>query len=138
MRNLYKNLGLYVLFRLQRTHTHTQLHTPVVQITQAIRFSSKYKEKISTYRNHIAQDGRAELRENSKPSTRFSDLKPETNYDATMGYRLRGGHHDRPSRPCSFILLHNIPYVCIIRSSFKKLPKFARTIYKNCYYRIKK
>jgi len=94
-----------------RAHTHT-LNTPVAQMTQAIRFSSKYKEKISVYRNHIAQEGRAELRENSKPSTRFFDLKPETKYDATMGYRLRGGHHDRPSRTCSFILLHNIPYVC--------------------------
>ena len=125
MRNLYKNLGLYVLFRLSlsytrararahtHTHTHTHtLHTPVVQMTQAIRFSPKYKRKISTYRNHIAQDGRAELRENSKPSTRFFDLKLETKYDATMGYRLRGGHHD-PSIPSMFIiLLRNIPYVC--------------------------
>jgi hypothetical protein len=71
-------------------------------MTQAIRFSSKYTGKISTYRNHIAQDGRAELRENSKPSIRFFDLKPETKYDATMGYRLRGGHHD-PSISSMFI-----------------------------------
>ena len=27
MRNLYENLGLYVLFRVPRTHTHTHTHT---------------------------------------------------------------------------------------------------------------
>jgi hypothetical protein len=104
MQNLYKNLGLDVPFLLPRTHTHTRARAPVVQMTQANRFSSKYKEKISTYSNHTAQDGRAELTENSKPSTRLFDLKPETDYVA--------GLMIRPSRPLSFILLNNIQYVC--------------------------
>jgi len=135
MRNLYENLGLHVLFRLPHKHTHTHTHT--IRLLhrwhrQSDSVQNMRKKSLRTGTTSRKTEGRSwgktlnpaqdSLIWNPKRST-----TPLWDTDYVAGIMIVHLVH---VHLFSFTTFHT----SVIRSSFKKFPKFARIIYKNCYY----